>query len=252
MKIISLANSKGGVCKTTHSWCISNALKNKGFRVLAIDMDPQANLSLTFKVDYRNLYSIYDVMKGSVPIEDAILHTNQTDLIPNNIMASAAERELNMIARAQLLERTLKAVEDQYDYCIIDCPPALSIMTINAFVASDEIIVAMDTDIYSLEGFELLYDTIKEVHESCNPDLKVAGILIGKFDSRVNLRKDIRDLIRLKAESIDSKLFNTVIRVNSTVGSAATTGVSLFEFDPTCNAAQDYNSFVREYLSEVV
>lgn len=176
-QIITVTNQKGGVGKTTTAAALVCGLHQRGANVLGIDLDPQGNLGFTLGLDISKVKTLYDVFQGNCSIEEAILPTEYGDVLPSDIMLSALES----VHRETFLDQQLAAVRSKYDFIIIDTPPALNILTINAYVSSDALIVPMEAEILSLVGITQLCETIQSVQTSFNPHLKVLGILLNKF-----------------------------------------------------------------------
>ena len=191
-KVISVSNQKGGVGKTTTTCNLAAGLKKKGFRVLVIDLDPQGNLGFSMGADVENSATIYDVLKGEIKTQFAIQRTETTDLIPSSILLSGIELEFTNTGREYLLKEAIKPIQEFYDYILLDTPPALGILTINAFTASDTIVVPMLSDIFSLQGIAQLYETVERVKKYCNPNLTIAGILLIRYNPRTLLGREIR------------------------------------------------------------
>ncbi len=213
--IITISNQKGGVAKTTTSAALAAGLKLKGCNVLAIDLDPQGNLSDNVGADNREKPTVYELLKNQVSIQEVIQHTNQFDIIPSNIMLAGLEKEIiSDLGKEQRLKEVLANVN--YDYIIIDTPPALGLLTINAFTACDEVIIPTTAGIFSASGITQLYDTIRNVKKYCNDNIKINGILITKFNPRSNNNQDMKNLIKKLGEYINAPIYKTFIR-NSVV-----------------------------------
>ncbi len=171
---IALSNQKGGVGKTTSAYVIATALKEMGYRVLAVDMDPQGNLSFSLGADTESA-TIYDVLKGELKPRYAVQKSTLVDVIPSNILLSSIELEFTGVRREFLLKEALDSLKGIYDYILIDSPPALGILTVNAFTAADYVLVPMLSDIFSLQGITQLEETIRRVRNYCNPDIQILG-----------------------------------------------------------------------------
>lgn len=175
-KVISISNQKGGVGKTTTTAAVAAGFKLKGHKVLCVDLDPQSNLSFSSGAETEDCPTIYEILKGEVKAGFSIQKVPSFDIISSNILLSGIELEFTQTGREYLLKEALEGVKDKYDYIFIDTPPALSILTVNAFTASDYIIIPMLADIFSLQGIAQLSETIDRVRKYCNPNLKVEGI----------------------------------------------------------------------------
>lgn len=249
-KVISISNQKGGVGKTTTTCSLAAGLKKKGFRVLAVDLDPQGNLGFSVGADTETSATIYDVLKGEIRTQFAIQKLSCMDVIISSILLSGIELEFTNTGREFLLKEALRPVEDLYDYILLDTPPALGILTINAFTASDTIIVPMLSDIFSLQGIAQLYETVERVKTYCNPNLCIGGILLTRFNPRTLLSREIRGTAELIARDLNIRLFDTFIRTSVAASEAQSVQKSIFDYAPENNIAQDYRAFIDELLSK--
>jgi len=245
MRKISFTNQKGGVGKTTTTINTGAGLSRLGYRVLLIDMDPQANLSYSIKINSGRLEkNIYHVMKGDCGIRDAIMSREGFDLIPASIELSGAEMELvNEPARENILRDSIKEIENDYDFILFDCPPNLGLLTLNAFTASDELIIVLQSEYLALHGLSKLMDLIQIVQKRLNPDLKVEGIVCTLYDQRKNLNREVLGHIR---DHFGSKVFNTVIRDNIALAEAPSHHKTIFEYDGSSYGAEDYMKLAKE------
>ncbi|XOQ49600.1 MAG: Sporulation initiation inhibitor protein Soj [Eubacteriales bacterium] len=248
--VISISNQKGGVGKTTTTCSLAAGLKKRGFRVLMIDLDPQGNLGFSVGADTDICATIYDVLKGDVKTQFAIQKSDTADLIVSSILLSGIELEFTNTGREYLLKEALKPIMDLYDYILIDTPPALGILTINAFTASDTIIVPVLSDIFSLQGIGKLYETVERVKKYCNPNLDIAGILLTKFNPRTHLCKEIRGTAAMIAEDLNIRLFDTYIRSSVAASEAQSVQQNILDYSPRNNIAKDYQSFTDEFLKK--
>jgi len=249
-RIISISNQKGGVGKTTTTGALASGLKKKGYSVLALDLDPQCNLSFSMGADNENNATIYDVLKGDLKTCYAIQHAPVTDMIPATILLSSVELEFTNTGREYLLKEALAPVADLYDYVLIDTPPALSVLTVNAFTASDYIIVPMLSDIFSLQGIAQLYDTVDRVKKYCNPRLQIAGILLTKYNPRTLLSSEIRGTAEMIAADLGICLFDTFIRSSVAISEAQSVQSSILEYAPRNHAVEDYSHWVEELFQK--
>lgn len=248
-KIISISNQKGGVGKTTTVGALAAGFKHKGYRVLAIDLDPQGNLSFSMGAEIETVGTIYDVLRGDCKVPFAIQRTPIADIISSNILLSGIELEFTNTGREFLLREALSSVANLYDYILIDTPPALSILTVNAFTASDCIIVPMLSDIFSLQGIAQLYETVERVKKYCNPKLSIAGILLTRHNSRTKLSKEVRGTAELISEDLGVPLFKTCIRSSVSICEAQSIQRNVFQYAPKSIAVRDYAALINE-LSE--
>jgi chromosome partitioning protein len=251
-KVISISNQKGGVGKTTTACAVAAGLKKRGYRVLAIDLDPQGNLGFSIGADTETSASIYQVLKGEVKTQYAIQKTNSMDIIISSILLSGIELEFTNMGREFLLKEALHPVLNFYDFIILDTPPALGILTINAFTASDGIIVPMLSDIFSLQGIAQLYETVERVKKYCNPNLSILGILLTRFTPRTRLSREVRGTAELIAEDFQIPLFDSYIRSSVSASEAQSLQKNVFEYDSRSHIAQDYGKFIDELLEKGV
>jgi chromosome partitioning protein len=244
--IIVLTNQKGGVGKTTTSSTLAAGLALHNHKVLAIDLDPQGNLGFSLGLNIENSNTIYEVLKNKVPIEKAIQKSKYCDVITSNIMLSSAELKFTGSGREFLLKKALEPIINNYDYIIIDTPPALNILTVNAYTVANHLIIPMTAEILSLLGVTQLKETIDSVKSTFNPSLNVLGILLTKFNGRTILAQEVKDMSKNIAKQIGTVVFDTQIRISVSVAEAPAHGESIFEYSPRCNPSQDYKSFISE------
>lgn len=245
-KVIALTNQKGGVGKTTTCCAICGGLASLGKKVLAIDLDPQGNLSFSLGAEAEDVYTMYDVFKGNCDISDAIQHGGVCDVITSNILLSGVELELTGVGREYILREQLESVREEYDYIILDTPPALSVLTINAYTAADELVIPMLCEILSLQGIAQLKQTIFAVQRYYNKELTVGGILLNKYNPRLTLTKDVEDLAQVIADQLGTKIFKSRISTSVCIAEAPAHGESVITYSPKSKAAQEYMAFVTE------
>lgn len=248
MLVVTVANQKGGVGKTTTAINLASGLALKGKRTLLVDMDPQGNASSGIGIDVRKItLSTYNVLLDPTKTEEAICKTNQTNLLvlPSTADLVGAEIELvNLNRREFRLKDALSMIRD-ISFVIVDCPPSLGILTLNAIVAARALLVPMQSEYYSLEGLSRLLKTIKIVKRDLNPSLEIIGILLTMFDGRNNLSKCVYEEIK---NHFGDKLFSTVIPRNVKLSEAPSHGLSIFSFDPHSRGGISYEMFVDEFL----
>ena len=247
-KIIAITNQKGGVGKTTTSCALIGSITEMGKKALGIDLDPQGNLGFSLGLDIENSLTIYEVLKLQKPIEDAIQKTEYGDVVPSNILLSGAEFEFNKPGREFLLKNVLKSVLDNYDYIIIDTPPALNILTVNAYVAADSLIIPMIPEILSLLGVSQLKETISSVKNFYNPKLEILGILLTKYNKRVNLTHEVEDMASQIAKQLETKVIDVRIRNSIVAAEAPAHGEPITVYAPKSNPAIDYGQLVKEII----
>ena len=240
MRIISVANQKGGTAKTSTAHALATGAAYKGKRSLAIDFDPQGNLSFIMGADASRA-GAYELMKQQAKAAQIVQYTSQGDIIPASLNLAAADIEFSgKPGRDFFLQAALEPLQDAYDVVVIDTPPTLGTLLVNALTDSDEVIIPMNADILSLQGLYQLAETINQVKSFCNKGLKVTGILITKYSGRTVLARDIKETIEAKCAELGIPVLNTVIRDGVAVREAQTTQESLFAYAPNSNPAKDY------------
>jgi len=219
-----------------------------GYRVLGVDMDPQGSLGFSAGLDIENAQTVYEVLKGEVPIQDAIVHAGMGDFLLSNILLSAAEREFNDRNREYLLRGQLEKVAGVYDYIIIDTPPGLSILTTNAYGAADGLIIPSRADILGVLAVSQIRETVKSVHSSLNPDLQVLGILLNFYNHRQTLCREVNDMMQQLADEMGTTLFHTKIRNSVGVAEAPAHAQSIYSYPRATGASVDFRDFIDELL----
>lgn len=244
LKIITFANHKGGVSKTTSTASIGACMARMGKKVLLIDLDGQANLTLYFIPNEDEVQaSIFDSLVDGAPLPVKHIREN-LDLVPSSSKWQAQGALTNLLAREQLLSRLLEPVKQNYDYILIDCPPSLGIVTTNAFLAADEIIVPMTPELLPLKGMRML-DSFVSTLQRVKPNLRLGGVFIARFNHR-KLNKVVEQAVKSRYETITMK---TRIRENIALAESAGSGQSIFEYDPQANGAKDYQALTEEIIS---
>lgn len=244
-RIITLANYKGGVGKSTSTASIGACLASKGFKVLLIDLDGQSNLTLYYILQADNLEtSIFDTLVHGDPLTIINVKPN-LDIVPSSLeMATAEIAMTNLLAREQRLMRALNDVKDRYDYILIDCPPSLGIVTTNAFLAADQILVPMTPELLPLKGMRML-DSFVNSLRTIKPSVQLNGVFITRYNHR-KLNKVVADALKQHYADIT---FKSVIRENISLAESAGSGMSIFEYEPNSNGAKDYLELTEEILS---
>lgn len=246
ISIIAITNQKGGVGKTTTAAALLTALHQRGARVLGVDLDPQGSLGFSLGLDIEHCATIYDVFRGEAEPSAVISHTEVCDLLPSNILLSGAELEFNRPGREFLLKNALSRVEDDYDYIIVDTPPALNLLTVNAYVAADSLIIPMAPEVLSLLGVSQIKETIESVRSYYNPRLEVLGILLNRFSARFNLNREVLELAGQIAAQLGTQVFETKIRGSVAVAEAPAHGLSVLDYAPSCKPSQDFQALCDE------
>lgn len=242
-KIISISNHKGGVGKTTSAINIGAGLSNLGKRVLLIDLDPQANLSQSLGIINPDK-DIYGVIKGKYK-PDPIVISAGLHVIPSTLDLSGAEIELSSEAgREFILKEILDPLRKDYDYILIDTPPSLGLLTINAFTASDEILIPLQAQFLAMQGFSKLTEVIEKITQRLNKGLKIRGVFITQYDTRKVLNRNVADAIG----NFNSHVFNTKIRDNIALAEAPTQGVDIFRYNSKSKGAEDYLNLCKEII----
>lgn len=249
-KVIAITNQKGGVGKTTTCCSLCGGLAGMGYKVLAVDLDPQGNLSFSLGIESDDSYTIYDVFKDNCDISDAIQEGEICDVISSNILLSGLELEMTGVGREYVLREQLENVKDDYDFIILDTPPALSVLTINAYTASDELIIPMLCEILSLQGVAQLKQTIFAVQRYYNKSLKVRGILLNKYNPRLTLTKEVEEISGMIAEQLDTTIFKTKISSSVAIAEAPAHGESIMTYSPKSKAVKEYMAFINELIGD--
>lgn len=249
-KTIAIANQKGGVGKTTTSINLSASLSSKGKKVLVIDADPQGNTTSGFGIEKNDLENtIYELMLSECSIKECILNNviPNVSIIPSNVNLAAAEIELIGIERKEfILKREVEWIKDSYDYIIIDCPPSLNLLTLNAMTTADSVLVPIQCEYYALEGLSQLIHTINLVKERLNPDLDMEGVVFTMYDSRTNLSAQVVENVK---DHLSQRVFSTVIPRNIRLAEAPSYGMPIHMYDSKSAGAEAYMQLADEIIN---
>lgn len=253
MEIISVINQKGGVGKSTTASAIGNALIKKGYSVLFIDLDAQGNLSSTFPIEINTNKNSYSILTEQCSILDAIQHSNQGDIVPYSPSLSAMDIVMStVVGKEHKLEEAINSDNLNYDYIFIDTPPALGTLTVNALTASHSVIIPAQADYFSVQGISQLYSTICTIKKYCNPELKIKGIVLNRYNKRSTISRQIAEMLDTQSKDIETKLFKTKIRECTALKEAQTVKLSIFDYAPKSNAAADYKDLTDEIFGKEV
>ena len=246
MQTIAILNQKGGVGKTTTAMNLGAGLAKMGKRVMLIDMDPQANLTYSLGIFAHELnLTIYDLLKCETTLEQVMIDRNGLKIVPASLDLSGADIEFSSIpSREFLLHKTLNGITD-FEFILIDCPPTLSLLTLNALTAVQQIWIPLQTEFLPLQGLSKLLQTVDIVIERLNSKLEITGIICTRFDGRKNLNKEVVEKVK---EHFGSKVFKTLIRENISLAEAPSFGQTIFEYKPDSYGAEDYLKLTKEII----
>ena len=247
-KIISVANQKGGVGKTTTTVNLATILAKKGKKVLLIDTDPQGNATSGLGITKESELSVYDLLVGDTELNEVVQETSIKNLkvCPSNISLAGAEVELvSMMSREQRLRTKLDVAKDEYDYILIDCPPSLGLITLNAFTASNSVLIPVQCEYFALEGLGQLLNTVNLVKKHLNKDLEIEGALLTMYDARTNLSNQV---VKEVKKYFENKVYKTVIPRNVRLSEAPSYGMPISVYDPKSKGAKAYEKFTKELL----
>jgi len=249
-KIIAIANQKGGVGKTTTSINLSACLAAQGKQVLLIDLDPQGNSTSGLGLEKDQEPSIYEALISGVPAEEVIAPTTyeNLDMMPGSIALAGAEVEMvGLLAREQILLHVLEPIQRHYDFILIDCPPSLGLLTLNALTAAQSLIVPIQCEYFALEGLSQLMNTVQQVKKHLNPGLEVEGVLLTMFDMRTNLSNQVVEEVK---KFFHSKVYRTVVPRTIRLGEAPSYGQPIIVYSPSSAGAKAYTSLAEEVLKD--
>lgn len=250
-RIIAIANQKGGVGKTTTAINLSASLAEKGRKVLAIDMDPQGNMSSGLGLDKNSIEgTIYDMIIGEADVEEVIHKNNieNLDILPSNVDLSAVEIEMIDVENKEfVVKNSIQKIRDNYDYVIIDCPPSLSLLTINAMTTADSVLVPIQCEYYALEGLSQLIHTVELVKDRLNPILEIEGVVFTMYDARTNLSLQVVENVK---DNLEQNIYKTIIPRNIRLAEAPSFGTPINQYDPRSAGAESYMRLAEEVISK--
>lgn len=246
-RTLAIINQKGGVGKSTTAEALAAGLTLKGYSVLSIDLDAQCNMTYTAGARTDGATAL-GVLTGEIPAKDAIQHTESGDIIPASKALAGADAFISETGKEYRLREALEPIRGSYDYIVLDTPPALGILTINALTACNSVIIPAQADIYSLQGVEQLAETIKPVKKYTNPALTIEGILLTRYSPRSVLSREVAELAEQLAAKLGTKLFKTTIREAIAVKEAQISQRSLFSYAPKAKVTEDYSRFIAEII----
>lgn len=243
-KIIAVVNRRGGVGKTATTHAIGAGLRKKGYKVLLVDLDSQANLTFDVGIDAPGV-TAYDLLTTNIKAEDAIVD----DVIPASPQLSNADIVINGTGKEYRLKEKLEPMLNDYDYVVIDTPPALGILTINALTACTDVIIPAQAEVHSLQGIAYIHEAIEAVRKYTNPNVNILGILITRFNRRAIISQHMQENLEDIAQKINTRVFDTPIRENISMKEAQAMRVNIFDYAPKSNASKDYQKLIDEIES---
>lgn len=252
MNIIAVVNRRGGVGKTATAHAIGAGLAQRGYKVLFVDLDSQTNLSYDLAADQsRHRYSSLDLLTGAARPEQVIQNKAAWDLIPAAPALATADAVLTATGKEYRLKEALEPIKGRYGFCVVDTPPALNTLTVNALTAADGAIIPAQAEIHSLQGIGLLAETIGQVRRYCNRDLKVYGIVLTRYNGRAILSQSMKKNLNEMAQALETKVFSSSIRECISVKEAQAVQQDIFTYAPKSNAAKDYAALIDELLQDL-
>ena len=247
----AIITQKGGVGKTTTVNALAASFKKLGKSVLCVDMDPQGNLSFSMGAETENSLTVFDAICGTSRVNSCIQETEITDILPSNILLTGAELEFTGKNREYILKNVLSVVDDEYDIILIDSPPGLGFLTVNALSACDYVIIPMLPDIFSLQGLVQVYETIEFVKKGSNPNLEVMGIIINKYNKFNKLHREAAGTAAMVSENFGIPLFDTFVHASDKLAEAHSLQLDIYEYCPKCSGTKDYYKIANDIITEL-
>lgn len=249
MKTIAITNRRGGTGKTVTAHALGAGLARRGYRVLFIDLDSQCNLSWDLGARPARLSSM-EVLSGTATALEAIQHAAGGDIIPASPSLAIADTAIDGTGKEYRLKEALEPIAGAYDFCILDTPPALGVLTVNALTAAASAIIPAQAEVHSIQGIGLLYEAIRAVQKYTNPALRISGILVTRYNGRAILSRDMKGNLEATAKDLGTKVFGTPIRECTAIKEAQASQVDIFAYAPKSNAAADYTALIDEIEKE--
>lgn len=248
MKTITINSRKGGTGKTSTAISIAAGLRRRGFTVLMVDLDSQANLTFTAGLSLQETDTVFELLTGKIDAKQAIQETKNGDIIPASPFLSGIDKQLK---KETTLKDALRPIEAYYDFCLADTPSQLGSVTMNALTASAGVIIPLQADAYSLQSLPLVFEVIDTVRDYTNKKLKVEGLLVTRYNGRAILSRDMLDNLQKAAKHYHTRLFDTQIRECTAIKEAEAMQSNIFDYMPKSNGAADYNAFIDEFLTYI-
>ena len=249
-EVYTIANRRGGVGKTATAHALGAGLSQRGYKVLFIDLDSQCNLSYDLGIEGEVQYSSLDVLEGRATASEAIIEAKGGEIIPASPDLATADRIIDGVGKEYRLKEALGELSRKYDYIIIDTPPALGVLTVNALTASDKVIIPAQAELHSLQGIDQLQGTIEAVKHFTNKRLKVEGVVITRYTARSIISRDMKENLEEEARQIGSRVFPTPIRECQAIKEAQATQTDIYTYAPRSNASEDYRALVEEIINK--
>ena len=248
-KIIALCNQKGGVGKTTTATTMAAVLQALGYKVLLIDTDPQGNASDTYRAEISGVATLYDLLfEKDTMVNECVQKTEHGAIIAADPLLKEAGKHLDGVSGAHRLKERLEPIRDDFDFILIDTPPTIGELQINALTACDEVVIPVTADRYGVQGLSQMYETISDIQKYTNPGLRVNGLLLVKYTFRTRLSRSLHKSLKVVAEQFDTVVYKTTIRESTKTKEAQTERMSLLAYAPKSTTAQEYIDFVNEFL----